>query len=91
MSELDKYTDVLIKSAFLAGIVFILITLVPRADVSMGNKIIISVLAAVLYFMIDVFSNAFSLLKAYLCSALCGSAPVTDFAGKFESDIVADI
>ena len=86
---------VLTRAMILGMIVFSSITYIPKNNIEMRNRIVISAVVVVLYALVDYFGGFLKKVRAFLCNILCGCNPNTqpssDDLEDLEDKILADI
>ena len=86
---------VLTRAMILGMIVFSSITYIPKNDIEMRNRLVISAVVVVLYALIDYFGGFLKKVRAFLCNILCGCDPneqvASDDLDDLEDKILAEI
>lgn len=69
---------VLMRASVLGLIVFYATTAIPVKEISVNNRIIISVIVVTLYALLDYFAGFFRTLRGLFCRAACGCSPYSN-------------
>lgn len=69
---------VLFRASVLGLIVFYATTAIPMKEISINNRLIISIIVVTLYALLDFLAGFFRTLRGLFCKAACGCSPYTN-------------
>jgi hypothetical protein len=79
--------SVLTRALVLGMIVFSSITYIPKKNVELRNRLVISALVVILYALIDYFGGFLKKVKAFLCKLLCECDNDKDIDGDIDDEL----
>ncbi len=81
-SSLSTLVNLIFRSVLLGGLIFLATTYIPKTELSLQSRLMISAIVVVVYSLLDIFSSGLTALKDQSCSLICGCSGSATTAPK---------